>query len=453
MSAPSPVSFRAAVRVWAYIGLNSLGGPAGQIAVMHRELVDRRRWISDGRFAHALNYCLLLPGPEAQQLATYIGWLMHGVRGGVAAGTLFLLPGFVVMLALSTVYAVFGSVAWVSGILFGLQAAVLALVVQAMMRIARRTLHGPALVAIAVAAFLALYALALPFPLVIAVAAFGGWLMGRFRPALLDSPSPDGASPAGHVLLPDDDPPSLTATRSARRAAVIILAMWLVPVALIVATLGTANLFAQQALLFSKTAVITFGGAYAVLTYVAQQAVQGYHWLSMGDMATGLGLAETTPGPLLLVLEFVGFVAAYENPGSLPPLVAGLAGAVLTVWVTFLPSFLFIFAGAPHVERLRGNVALRHALAGLGAAVVGVIANLAVTFATATSFATVTRATWGPFTLEIPDLTTARLPSLLISAVALVLVFALKQPTFRVLAVCAVLGLVAALVGSLRGWA
>jgi len=446
MTPPAPVSFREAMRVWAYIGVNSLGGPAGQIAVMHREVVDRRRWISDGRFVHALNYCLLLPGPEAQQLATYLGWLMHGVRGGVAAGALFVLPGFVVMLALSTVYAVFGSVTWVSGLLYGLQAAVVALVLQAMVRIARRTLHGPALICIALAAFLALFVFALPFPLVIALAALAGWQLGRLRPTWLDRHAQNrSVEPDTDVLLADDMAVSPAAARSARMAAVAALILWLVPVALLVLVLGTSNLYSQQALLFSKTAVITFGGAYAVLTYVAQQAVQNYHWLSMGDMATGLGLAETTPGPLLLVLEFVGFVAAYEHPGSLPPFVAGLCGATLTVWVTFLPCFFFIFIGAPYVERLRHNRALRHALTGLGASVVGVIANLAVTFAVATAFAEVHLYSWGPVSLELPVLQTVKYASLAISVVALVLVFRLQQTTLRILAVCAALGLLASL--------
>ena len=448
MTAPAPVSFREAMRVWAYIGLNSLGGPAGQISVMHREVVDQRRWISDGRFVHALNYCLLLPGPEAQQLATYLGWLMHGVRGGVAAGTLFILPGFVVMLGLSIIYAVFGSVTWVSGLLFGLQAAVVALVLQAMVRIARRTLHGPALICIAITAFLALFVLALPFPLVIALAALAGWLLGRARPEWLNNPvrAPNPARDLD-VLLADDMAVSPAAASSARRAAVVALLLWLIPVVLLVAVLGSSNLYAQQALLFSKTAVITFGGAYAVLTYIAQQAVQNYHWLSMGDMATGLGLAETTPGPLLLVLEFVGFVAAYEHPGSLPPIVAGLCGATLTVWVTFLPCFFFIFIGAPYVERLRHNTSLRHALTGLGAAVVGVIGNLAITFAIATAFTQVHLQSWGPFHVELPVLTTIKYASLAISIVALVLVFGLKQSTMRILAICAALGLVASLLG------
>jgi len=446
MTPPAPVSFRQAMRVWAYIGINSLGGPAGQISVMHREVVDQRRWISDGRFVHALNYCLLLPGPEAQQLATYLGWLMHGVRGGVAAGALFILPGFVVMLGLSVIYAVFGSVTWVSGLLFGLQAAVVALVLQAMARIARRTLHGPVLLGLALAAFLALFLFALPFPLVIALAAMAGWIIGKAQPGWIDKKDvPATAGQDTEVLLADDMAVSPASARSARRAALGALILWLVPVVVLVLVLGTSNLFAQQALLFSKTAVITFGGAYAVLTYIAQQAVQNYHWLSMSDMATGLGLAETTPGPLLLVLEFVGFVAAYENPGSLPPLVAGLCGATLTVWVTFLPCFFFIFIGAPYVERLRHNKALRHALTGLGAAVVGVIGNLAVTFAIATAFATVTRATWGPFNVELPTLTSVNFASLSISVVALLLVFRLKQSTLRVLAVCAALGLLAAL--------
>ncbi len=428
----SPVGFRAATRVWAYVGLNSFGGPAGQIAVMHREVVDRRRWISEQRFLNALNYCMILPGPEAQQLATYIGWLMHGVRGGAVAGALFVLPGFVVMMVLSAVYVVYGQVGWVAGLLFGLQAAVVAIVLQAVIRVGSRTLHSPALVGLAIGAFVALFFFAVPFPVVIGVAAVLGWGSGRLGWMPAPPSSADHAVDSRPHLLPDDEAVPRSASRRALRAAGICLVLWLLPVVVLVATLGTDNIFTQEALLFSKTAVLTFGGAYAVLAYVSQQAVDRYGWLTTEDMATGLGLAETTPGPLIMVVQFVGFVAAYNNPGALPPLLAGVLGATITVWVTFVPCFFFIFLGAPYVERLRHNDAVRNSLAAVGAAVVGVIANLGVWFAGATLFEASGSVNW---------------VALGITGVALVLILGLRWGTLTVLAVCAALGAGASLAG------
>lgn len=444
------MSIRQAVRIWTYIGINSFGGPAGQIAVMHRELVDRQRWISEGRFLHALNYCMVLPGPEAQQLATYIGWLMNGVRGGVAAGVLFVIPGFVAMMALSVAYALYGQVTWVSGLLAGLQAAVVALVVEAMIRVGRRSLRSPFLRAVAATAFVLLSGFLVAFPFVIIGAAALGWFVGRVRSNWIPAAGMRAAgAPVDDrpYLLPDDEAVPPGAARRARLAALACLVMWLTPVIVLVALLGTDNIFTQEGLLFSKTAVLTFGGAYAILAYVAQQAVQVYGWVTPADMVTGLGLAETTPGPLIMVVQFVGFLAAYNNPGSLPPLVAGVLGAVLSVWVTFLPCFFFIFIGAPYLEQLRHNVALRHALAGIGAAVVGVILNLALFFALNTAFATVNADQWGPLDVSIPDLSTVRWDSVAISVLAAVLIFRLKVPTLAVLAVCACLGSLLAIIG------
>jgi chromate transporter len=447
--APAPVTLREATKVWGYVGLNSFGGPAGQIAVMHREVVDNRRWLSEARFLHALNYCMVLPGPEAQQLATYVGWLMHGVRGGAIAGSLFVIPGVVVMMVLSIIYAVYGQVGWVAGALFGLQAAVVAIVIQAVIRVGRRTLHSPILRMVAALAFVALFFFAVPFPLVILVAGVAGWLVGRGRPAWIPTAGHQSAAPADQRphLLPDDEAVDPVRSRGAFRAAALCLVLWLVPVVALVVLLGTDNIFTQQSILFSKTAVITFGGAYAVLAYVSQQAVQTYGWISAGDMVAGLGLAETTPGPLIMVVQFVGFLAAYNNPGDLPPLLAGALGASITVWVTFLPCFFFIFLGAPYVERLRHSHALRHALTGIGAAVVGVILNLALWFALTTAFAVVDLTVWGPVQVSVPDWASVIWPSVAITVLAVVLVFRFQVATVKVLATCAAVGVATALTG------
>ncbi len=443
---PETVDLRKATRVWAYVGLNSFGGPAGQIAVMHREVVDKRRWISERRFLHALNYCMVLPGPEAQQLATYIGWLMNGIRGGLVAGILFIVPGFIVMMALSAMYALYGQVGWVAGLLLGLQAAVLALVVQALIRMAGRTLHARWLGIVAVAAFAALFFFAVPFPIVIIVAGFVGWWTGRASGSSPMEIKGDQEDPGAQALLSDDETVDPAQARRALIAAACCLVLWLTPVVLLVVALGTESTLTQIALLFSKTAVLTFGGAYAILAYVSQQAVLNYGWITADDMTTGLGLAETTPGPLILVVQFVGFLAAYNNPGSLPPLLAGFIGAVITVWVTFVPCFMFIFAGAPFVDRLRHSAGLHHALSAIGAAVVGVIANLALWFALSTFF-TVRVVDYGPLVLTIPQWSTLDLWAALIAAVAGVLVFRVAWPTLRVLAVCALLGVLVSVVG------
>ena len=428
----SDVSLREATKVWAYVGVNSFGGPAGQIAVMHREVVDNRGWVSEKRFLHALNYCMVLPGPEAQQLATYIGWLLNGVRGGLVAGLLFIIPGAIVMLALSVMYAVFGDVGWVSGLLFGLQAAVVAIVVQALTRVAGRTLKTRFLQAVAVAAFVALFFFGVPFPIVILVAGLAGWWFGR-----------NDQTPYGD----DEDEPPLPAAsrRKATMAAFVCLVLWLVPVFALVALLGSDNVLAQQAALFSKMAVVTFGGAYAALTYITQEAVQHYGWITSADMTTGLGLAETTPGPLILVVQFVGFLAAYNNPGTMAPLVAGVCGAAVALWATFMPCFMFIFAGAPYVDALRRSRPLHHALNGVGAAVVGVIANLALWFALSTFFVTQTRS-WGPVTVTVPQLATIDWVAVALAVVAAVLVFWRSWPTLRVLGVVAAAGALVSLV-------
>ncbi|GAA0522321.1 chromate transporter [Paractinoplanes deccanensis] len=443
------VPLREAVRAWFAISLQTFGGPAGQIAVMQRHLVDERRWIGQRRYLHALNYCMLLPGPEAQQLAIYVGWLLNGVRGGLIAGTLFVLPGMVALLALSAIYVGFGDTTVVTAVFAGLAPAVVAIVAQAVWRVGSRSLTNRTLVGFAVVAFLALALFGVPFPVVIAAAALAGWSLHRWRPTLITTSGGHGAATDGPEPLVSDealhhDQPS------PRRAATILaigLAAWFLPVALVAVTTGAGSVYTQQGLFFSGTAVVTFGGAYAVLAFVAQRAVEHYAWLSAGDMVRGLALAETTPGPLIMVVQFVAFLGAYHNPGALDPWTAGVVASLLTTWVTFVPCFLFILLGAPYVERLRGNQALSAALTGITAAVVGVIANLGLYFAVHTLFTTTNTITTGPLNTQIPDLTTIRWAPAAIAVIAAALIFRAKWPVLRVLAVSALLGLIAGLTG------
>ena len=433
-----------ATRAWFRISLQTFGGPAGQIAVMQRELVDERRWIGDRRFLHALSYCMLLPGPEAQQLAIYTGWLLNGWLGGLIAGVLFVIPGFVAILGLSWLYLAHGDTAVVTGLFLGLAPAVVAIVVQAVVRIAGRALHHRALVWLAVAAFLMLAVLGLPFPLVVLGAGAVGWAMGRWRPEVMVRPAVAGGDDEEAPLVPDD---ALHRARpSARRNLAILaagLALWVVPVAAAWALAsGSRTVFTDQGLFFGGMALVTFGGAYAVLAYVAQAAVDTFGWLSAGEMVRGLALAETTPGPLIMVVQFVAFLGAYRNPGDLDPWLAAVLGSMLTVWVTFVPCFLFIFLGAPYVERLRDSHALSAALTGVTAAVVGVIANLAVYFAVHTLFARTSTVSAGPIHLDVPVWSSYVPGSFVITAVAMVLVFGLKWSVLRTLGACALLGLV-----------
>jgi chromate transporter len=430
-------TFGEAARVWAKIGLLSFGGPAGQIALMHRVLVDERRWISEPRFLHALNFCMLLPGPEAQQLATYVGWLLHGVRGGLVAGALFVLPGAAAMLVLSVVYALYGSTALLAGLFFGLKAAVLAIVVQAVVRIGRRALTTRPMQALAATAFVAIFALHVPFPVIVLGAALIGYVATRGGSTAFRAGGHGESSTDAHLV----DPP---APRFARTLAMAVawIAVWLAPAVLALAIAGPDDVFTRIAGFFSVMAVVTFGGAYAVLAYVAQAAVATYGWLAPGEMLDGLGLAETTPGPLILVLEFVGFLAAFRDPGPLPPLLAGVLGAGLTLWVTFVPSFLWIFVGAPYVERLRGNAALAGALSAVTAAVVGVILNLAVWFALHTVFSSVERIAVGPLSLDVPVLASLDPWALLLALAAAIAVFCFRLGLVPVLGGSALAGLV-----------
>lgn len=419
-----PPTYAKAFKVWARIGCLSFGGPAGQIALMHRELVEERQWIDEGRYLNALNFCMLLPGPEAMQLATYVGWRLHGLRGGLTAGLLFVLPGAFVVLALSMLYAAFGKLPIVEAVFVGIKAAVLAIVVEALLRIARRSLRNGVEWLIAGAGFVAIFFLAVPFPLIVLAAALIGFARGSSQ-----SSASGNASAAARV--PFAQTVATTATW---------LAIWILPLAALAAFFGTSHVVSQIALLFSKLAVVTFGGAYAVLAYLAQDVVETHRWLSAGEMLDGLGLAETTPGPLILVTEFVGFLAAHRQGGGNPWLM-GLLGALVTLWATFAPCFLWIFAGAPYIERLNAEPRLKAALAAVTAAVVGVILNLTVWFALHVLFASVSERTVGPLRLLIPDVSTISWSALALSCAAVVLLFLLHRGVLTTLAICGALAL------------
>ncbi|HYS48289.1 MAG TPA: chromate efflux transporter [Xanthobacteraceae bacterium] len=440
-----------ALRVWLRVALLSFGGPAGQIAVMHRILVDEKRWISDSRFLHALNYCMLLPGPEAQQLATYVGWLMHRTAGGLIAGGLFIVPGIVSILALSYIYAAYGKVGFVAALFSGLKAAVLAIVLEAVFRVGKRALKNAIMVALAALAFIGIFFFGVAFPIIILAAALIGFVGIRLRPQAFAGGGHGGKGGDKAVLdsllgeeLPAHARPSVA--RSLRVSA-IWLALWLVPVIVLLASLGTANVFSQIAIFFSKMALVTFGGAYAVLAYVAQEAVQYYHWLQPGEMLDGLGMAETTPGPLIMVLQFVGFMAAFRDPGSLPPMLAGTLGGLLATWVTFTPCFLWIFLGAPFIERLRGNKALSAALSAITAAVVGVILNLAIWFAVNTVFRQVQPVRGYGFAFDAPVLSSVDPWALALAAAAVAAVFWFKAGMIQTLVACSLVGVVLHLAG------
>ena len=429
-------SFAETLRVWFRVGCLSFGGPAGQIALLHREVVDDRHWVGERRFLHALNFCTLLPGPEAQQLAIYLGWIMHGVRGGIAAGILFVLPGAAVMLALSVIYATFGQVPLIAALFFGLKCAVLVLVIEALLRVARRALKGRLPWALAVAAFLALFLFDLPFPVVVLAAA----LVGLALPAAFVGGS-HGAAQDGPPALLDAlllaEPDHISRlTGAARRAGLLILALWAWSVVLLMAQGG---LFGDLAWFFSKMAVVTFGGAYAVLAYVAQEAVEHYRWLTAGQMLSGLGLAETTPGPLILVLQFVGYLAGDAWGG----IWGGTLGTLLTLWVTFAPCFAWIFLGAPYVERLHDVQRLKGALAGVTAAVVGVIANLAVWFGLRALFGEVRAVPLGPMVLEVPVANSLDPVALLLAVLAAVCLFRMRLGVVQTLGIAALAGLAA----------
>jgi chromate transporter len=432
----------------------SFGGPAGQIAVMHRILVEEKRWISESRFLHALNYCMLLPGPEAQQLATYIGWLMHRTVGGIMAGVLFVVPGIIAIMALSYVYAGYGNVPAIAAVFFGLKAAVLAIVLEAVFRIGKRSLKNNVMRALAAAAFVGIFFFNTPFPIIIFGAALIGFVGASTGAAAfqLKGRHGNGKQDAGVVdsLLGDELPDHTRPTVArALRASSVWLALWLIPVIALLLTLGRGNVFSEIAVFFSKMAMVTFGGAYAVLAYVAQQAVENYDWLKPGEMLDGLGMAETTPGPLIMVLQFVGFMAAYRDPGSLSPMMAGTLGGLLATWITFTPCFLWIFLGAPFIEVLRGNRALNGALSAITAAVVGVVLNLAIWFAIHSLFRETVPVRAFPLAFDAPRLASVDWLALALSIAAAVAIFRFKVGMIPTLAACCGVGLALYLLGAL----
>ncbi len=444
-AASHDISFAEAVRTWTRVALHSFGGPAGQIAVMHRILVEEKRWVSEERFLHALSYCMLLPGPEAQQLATYIGWLLHRTAGGLLAGILFVLPGFVTILVLSLLYAAYGKLPIVEGLFFGIKPAVVVLVLEALLRIGRRALGHSIQVGLAALSFSAIFFFEVPFPWIVFAAGWIGWLGSRFVPQAFGGPRPQAVSASRAVVdtvlehkVPEHARPTTARTL---RVAAVCLCLWWIPIAALAWVRGSDDIFTRIALFFSKLAVVTFGGAYAVLAYMAQQAVEVYGWLAPGEMLDGLGMAETTPGPLIQVVQFVGFLGAYRNPGELAPVLAGVFAAVLTTWVTYVPCFLWIFLGAPYIERLRENRALRGALAGITTAVVGVVLNLTIWFSLLTLFETVEKQRVGPLLLQIPEWSTLDIAAGVITVGAAIATLRFHVRMLPLLGSCAALGM------------
>lgn len=445
------VSFGEALRVWLRVAALSFGGPAGQIAVMHRIIVDEKRWVGERRFLHALSYCMLLPGPEAQQLATYIGWLMHRWPGAIVAGGLFVVPGIIAIMALSWIYALYGQVPIVAALFFGLKAAVLAIVLFAVYRVGSRALKSDAMIALAALAFVAIFFSRVPFPLIVLAAGIIGFAGARAGSSAFVVGEGHGSSRADaedDSRLGEDLPEHARPTIGrALRVSAIWLVLWLGPVVAIVAVLGAGHTFSDIGLFFSKMAVVTFGGAYAVLAYMAQQAVEHYGWLKPGEMLDGLGMAETTPGPLIMVVQFVGFIAAYRDPGALPPLLAGTLGGLLATWTTFVPCFLWIGLGAPFIERLRDNKPLSGALAGITAAVVGVILNLAIWFALHSWFRQTVPVGGYGIGFDMPVLASLNPWALVLSLAATVAIFRFKTGTIQTLAACSAAGALLYLAG------
>lgn len=448
------IAFKEAVKVWARVAALSFGGPAGQIAVIHRILVNEKRWIGEERFLHALNYCMLLPGPEAQQLAIYIGWLLHKTRGGLVAGGLFVLPGALAILLVSFIYVLLGRLPLIQGLFFGLKAAVLAIVLQAVVRIGSRALRNNSLLILAGSAFLAIFFLRVPFPVIVIAAGVIGFVAERLGVAVFQAAGGHGSTSAAVVhdrdtvlgeRLPDHAKPN---ARWSLQISAALLLLWLAPTGLLLAVAGPESAFTRIGVFFSEMAVITFGGAYAVLVYVAQQAVQSYHWLTPREMLDGLGMAETTPGPLIMVTQFVGFLAGYRNGGALNPLLAATFGALLTTWVTFVPCFLWIFLGAPFMERLRGNRALSAALAAITAAVVGVILNLAVWFSIHALFGRVAEARFGLIKVDLPSWNSVNVAGVALTIAAVIALFRLRWNMLAVLGTSAAAGMLLRMVGA-----
>lgn len=429
------IPFPEAVKVWAKVALYSFGGPAGQIAVMHKLLVEEKKWVSEGDFLHALNYCMLLPGPEAQQLATYTGWLLHGVRGGLVAGGLFILPGFLSILLLSVLYVVFNDTLLVEGLFYGIKPAILAIVAGAVIKIGQRALKTKAMYLLAILAFVAIFFFNIPFPIIIITAGLIGLVGGRLNEKQFNVIK--GPTDTGEVHVPRKRPSALATMGTVAFWATL----WLLPVVVMFVVLGADNIFVGEALFFSKTAVVTFGGAYAVLAYISQKAVETYGWLQPGEMLDGLGMAETTPGPLIQVVQFVGFMGAYRFAGTLDPLVAGVIGSVVVTWATFIPCFMFIFAGAPYIEYFRGNKAMSTALSGITAAVVGVILNLAIWFSLHTLFAEHYDVSYGPLQLSVPMFSSIDVYAAGIAVLGFVAYFGFKLDMLKTIGLCVAAGL------------
>jgi chromate transporter len=448
MPPPSVVPFREALRFWVKLGFINFGGPGGQIALMHEELVDRKRWIGEGRFLHALAFCMLLPGPEAQQLAIYIGWLLHKVRGGIVAGVFFVLPSFFLILALSWTYAAHSGVDWIDGVFLGLSAGVLGLVVSALLRIGARALTGRFAAIVALTSFVAIFFVGVPFPAVVLAAALAGYVAFRVRPGLGSIPAEIGAGEDGTAIddVVTSAPHTQASLRRALRVLSVGLAVWWVPLLAVIAWRGSDDVLSREAIFFSTAAMVTFGGAYAVLAYVNQAAVYHFGWLSPADVVAGLGLAESTPGPLIMVTQFVGFLAAYRNHGDLRPLAAGVLGSAVTVWATFAPCFLWIFLGAPYVERLRTNRRLGAALGAVTGAVVGVIAGLALTFGTAVLFARVHYARPFRTLVPVPAAGSIKVFAAVVATAAFVAIRRFRWNPALVAAGCGFAGLIHALI-------
>ena len=441
--------FKEAIKVWIRVAIYSFGGPAGQIAVMHKILVEEKKWISENRFLHALNYCMLLPGPEAQQLATYIGWLLHRMKGGVTAGILFVIPGFVSILILSILYAAYRDVGIVEAIFFGIKPAVLAIVVGAVIKIGKKAIKNEVMFVLAALAFIAIFFFEVDFPYIIIAAGLTGFIGGKLweekfhviKGHYLAEGDKDKDNDE-NALIDSKIQPVRPSLKKTLKTIFIFLTLWSLPLLIIGLVIGVENIFFSEGLFFSKTAVVTFGGAYAVLAYIAQKAVEDYGWLQSGEMLDGLGMAETTPGPLIQVVQFVGFMGAYRLSGSLDPITAGILASLLVTWVTFIPCFLFIFTGAPYIEYLRGNKSLTTALSGITAAVVGVVLNLGVWFAIHTLFSEVNEKYLYGARWLIPEWSTVNIGSLIIALIASFVYFILKWDMLKTILISVLSGII-----------
>lgn len=435
--------FSEALKVWVKVAIHSFGGPAGQIAVMHKFLVEEKKWISENRFLHALNYCMLLPGPEAQQLATYIGWLLHKKKGGLVAGLLFILPGFISILILSILYAAYRDVAIVDAIFFGIKPAVLAIVIGAVIKIGKKALKNEVMVIMAALAFVAIFFFEVDFPYIVLAAGITGFLGGKFWEEKFHviKGHADKTEQENDYLIDSHIQQVKPSFKKTLQTILLYLSLWALPLILIALWVGVDSIFFSEGIFFSKTAVVTFGGAYSVLAYIAQKAVEDYGWLKSGEMLDGLGMAETTPGPLIQVVQFVGFMGAYRFAGTMDPLLAGILASLLVTWTTFIPCFLFIFTGAPYIEYLRGNKSLTTALSGITAAVVGVVLNLGVWFTIHTLFGKVNESHSLGIRWLIPEWETINIPSLVIGLIAAFTYFILKWDMLKTILISVICGI------------